>query len=82
MLPAKTIHWEDAFHTVIPQINADGLLTHHFDAHLPVQVRFYAYDPRRDYRSCRHNYFEVFYISSGEVSFHIKRDSRTLAAVR
>jgi len=27
MLPAKTIHWEDAFRTVIPQINADGLLT-------------------------------------------------------
>lgn len=71
MLPAKSIRWEDAFRTVIPQINADGLLTQQFDSQLPVQVRFYAYDPRRDYRSCRHNYFELFYLSSGQVSFHI-----------
>lgn len=65
------IRWEDAFRAVIPQINADGVLTQQFDPALPVQVRFYSYDPRRDYRSCRHNYFEIFYLSAGEAFFHL-----------
>ena len=42
-----------------------------FDSALPVQVRFYSYDPRRDYRLCRHHYFEIFYLSSGEAQFRI-----------
>jgi AraC-like DNA-binding protein len=71
-MPAVTsIRWENAFRVVVPQINADGLLVQTFDAALPVQVRFYSYDPGRDYRSCRHNYFEVFYVSSGEALFRI-----------
>ena len=64
------IRWEDAFEAVIPQINADGLLVQQFDV-LPVQVRFYSYDPRRDYRRCRHHYFEIFYLSSGETLFNL-----------
>src|SRR5438105_2429991 len=71
-MPAATpIRWEDAFRVVIPQISADGLLVQSFDPALPVQVRFYSYDPRRDYRSCRHNYFEIFYLSSGEALFRL-----------
>ena len=71
MRAAKVIRWEDAFEAVIPQINADGLLVQHFDPLLPVQVRFYSYDPRRDYRRCRHHYFEIFYLSSGETLFNL-----------
>jgi AraC family transcriptional activator of pobA len=71
MQPAARIHWEDAYHTVIPQINADGLLVWNFDPSLPVQVRFYTYDPRRDYRLCRHEYFEIFYLYSGAAEFRL-----------
>ena len=80
MLPQRTIHWEDAFRTVIPQINADGVLAQQFDSQLPIQVRFYAYDPQRDYRSCRHHYFEVFYISSGSALFNIGEQCFPIAA--
>src|SRR6266480_3261632 len=74
LLPMKivtSIRWEDAYQAVTPQINADGLLVQQFEPALPVQVRFYSYDPRRDYRLCRHHYFEIFYLSSGEALFRI-----------
>jgi AraC-like DNA-binding protein len=71
MPPAARIRWEDAYDAVIPQINADGLLVQQFDSTLPVQVRFYGYDPHRDYRICRHDYFEIFYLYGGEAVFHL-----------
>ena len=71
MKAVQPIRWEDAFRAVIPQINADGLLEQQFDSTLPLQVRFYAYDARRDYRLCRHHYFELFYLSSGEALFRL-----------
>jgi len=71
MAGLASIRWEDAFHAVMPQINADGLLSQTFDPLLPVQVRFYSYDRRRDFRSCRHNYFELFYLSSGNGMFRM-----------
>jgi len=71
MQTAARIHWEDAYDTVIPRINADGLLVWSFDPSLPVQIRFYTYDPRRDYRSCRHDYFEIFYLYGGEAVFRL-----------
>src|ERR1044072_3292717 len=71
MKGVTSIRWEDAYQAVTPQINADGLLVQRFDSALPVQVRFYSYDPRRDYRLCRHHYFEIFYLSSGEAQFRI-----------
>ncbi len=67
----KRITWEDAYDIVVPQINAEGLLTWDFDSSLPVQVRFYTYDRRRDYRLCRHDYFEIFYLHSGELLFQV-----------
>jgi AraC-like DNA-binding protein len=76
----KPICWEDAFQVVIPRINADGLLEQAFDALLPVQVRFYSYDPRRDYRLCRHQYFEIFYLSSGEASFRLGEQTFPMSA--
>ena len=80
-MPALTeIRWEDAFRTVIPQINADGLLVQKFDSALPVQVRFYSYDRRRDYRTCRHNYFEIFYLLSGEAIFRLGEQGFTMRA--
>jgi len=66
-----TIHWQDAWDTVVPRISADGLLVWNFDPALPVEVRFYAYDPRRDYRLCRHDYFEIFYLYSGAAMFQL-----------
>jgi len=71
MAGLASIRWEDAFHAVIPKINADGLLSQTFDPLLPVQVRFYSYDRRRDFRSCRHNYFELFYLSCGNAVFRM-----------
>ena len=76
----KTIHWEDAFHVVIPRINADGLLVQAFDPLLPLQVRFYSYDPKLDYRRCRHQYFEIFYLSSGEASFRLGEQTFPMSA--
>src|SRR5215813_6067485 len=66
-----SIRWEDAFHAVTPQINADGVLSLAFDPLLPIQVRFYSYDRHRDFRSCRHNFFELFYLSSGSAVFRM-----------
>jgi len=77
--PAR-IHWEDAFRTVIPQINADGVLTQHFDAQLPVQVRFFHYDPSNNYRMCRHRYFEIFHLSEGEAVFRIGEQKNVMRA--
>jgi AraC-like DNA-binding protein len=71
MVRLASIRWEDAFQAVTPQINADGLLTQRFDPLLPVQLRFYSYDRHRDFRSCRHNYFELFYLSSGNAVFRM-----------
>ena len=71
MKAVTAIRWEDAYQAVMPQINADGVLVQQFDPALPMQVRFYSYDPRRDYRLCRHHYFEIFYLSSGEALFRI-----------
>jgi AraC-like DNA-binding protein len=67
----SAIRWEDAYQTVIPLINADGILTWDFDPALPVKIRYYAYDRRRDYRVCRHDYFELFYLHSGRLLFQI-----------
>jgi AraC-like DNA-binding protein len=71
MKQGARIHWEDAYDAVVPHINADGLLVWSFDPSLPVQIRFYTYDPRRDYRLCRHDYFEIFYLYGGDVVFRL-----------
>ncbi len=71
MAGAVGIHWEDAFDAVMPKISADGLLSQKFDPALPLQVRFYSYDRKRDFRSCRHDYFELFYLSSGNAVFRM-----------
>ncbi len=79
-MSATRIQWEDAFSTVIPQINADGLLVQSFDPKLPLQVRFYNYDARRDFRRCRHAYFELFYLNSGQGLFHLGNQSFPVSA--
>src|SRR5260370_37372075 len=71
MKVVTSIRWEDAYQAVTPQINADGVLVQQFEPAFPVQVRFYSYDPRRDYRLCRHHYFEIFYLNFGEALFRI-----------
>ncbi len=69
--PTRHITWEDAYSAVAPQINAEGLLVWPLDPSFPVNVRFYNYDGRRDFRMCRHDYFEVFYAYSGEIVFQL-----------
>lgn len=66
------IKWENAFSVIDPQINAEGIHVWPFDASCPLDVRFYVYDRRHHIRMNRHDYFELFYLSGGELEFRIQ----------
>lgn len=55
-----------------PQINAEGIHVWPFDAAFPMDVRFYVYDKRHHIRMNRHDYFELFYLHTGELECRIQ----------
>ena len=74
------VHWENAFSVLDPQINAEGVHVWPFDPSLPVDVRFFVFDKRHNIRMNRHDYFEIFYIHSGETSCRVQSRSFPIGA--
>jgi AraC family transcriptional regulator, transcriptional activator of pobA len=66
------INWENAYSLIDPQINAEGLHVWPFDPAFPLDVRFYVWDKRHHIRMNRHDYFELFYLQSGELTCRIQ----------
>lgn len=63
---------ENAFSVIDPQINAEGVHVWPFDPAFPLDVRFYVWDKRHHIRMNRHDYFEVFYLQTGELVCRIQ----------
>ncbi|MCC6362801.1 MAG: helix-turn-helix transcriptional regulator [Bryobacterales bacterium] len=64
--------WQDRDTVVAPQINAEGLHVYPFDPLLPLDVLFFRYHGYPQCRSTRHDYFEVFYLKSGEILLEVQ----------
>ena len=65
-------HWEDAYSIIEPQINAQMVHLWPFFAEFPIDVRFLKFGHKRDIRQNRHDYFEVLYLRSGEVTYEVQ----------
>ncbi len=66
------IRWEDAYTIIAPQITAEMVHLWPFAADFPIDVRFLTFGPRRDIRLNRHDYFEILYLHSGEVTYEVQ----------
>lgn len=80
MAPNNKIHWENAFSVLDPQINAEGVHVWPFDSSFAVDVRFFLFDKRHNIRMNRHDYFEIFYVHSGETICRIQNRSFPISA--
>ena len=67
--------WENPFTIMEPRMNAHGFYSWSFDPMLPVDVRFYSYSKRTNFRLNRHDYFEVVYITEGAITFQVHRQN-------
>ena len=68
---ARTLRWQNT-HTIIPpQIRADGVHVWPFDPSLPVAVTFQVFGEGQPVRMNRHDYFEIAYVLSGEISCQV-----------
>jgi len=65
--------WRNAHSILAPLMNIQGFYTWSFDPLFPVDVRFYTYNQRKHLRPNRHDYFELFYLSHGEMMFQIHK---------
>jgi AraC-like DNA-binding protein len=63
---------ENAFSLIDPQINAEGVHVWPFDPAFPLDIRFYVWDKHHHIRMNRHDYFEVFYLQSGQLVCRIQ----------
>lgn len=59
------------------QINAEGIHIWPFNREFPIDVRFLAIEPR-SVRMNRHDYFELLYCDSGEVTLQVQQEYLTL----
>jgi AraC-like DNA-binding protein len=57
-----------------------GFYSWPFDSLSPVDVRFYMFNKRTNLRLNRHDYFEVLYVSHGEITFQIHRQNFNVRA--
>lgn len=63
--------WEDAYSVIEPQITADSVHHWPFLPDFPVDVRFLRFGTRHSIRTNRHEYFELMYVVSGEVTYQV-----------
>ncbi|MDP3000538.1 MAG: AraC family transcriptional regulator [Bryobacterales bacterium] len=66
------VRWEDAYSIIEPQINADSVHVWPFPPGFPVDVGFLRFGPPGEIRMNRHDYFEVLFVSSGEVVYQVQ----------
>jgi AraC-like DNA-binding protein/mannose-6-phosphate isomerase-like protein (cupin superfamily) len=64
--------WQDACAIIEPQINAEGIHFWQFDRHFPIDVVHLVFDERHPIRLNRHDYFELLYGYSGEITFQVQ----------
>jgi AraC-like DNA-binding protein/mannose-6-phosphate isomerase-like protein (cupin superfamily) len=64
--------WEDAFSIIEPQINAQMVHQWPFSAEFPIDVRFLKFGLKNNIRLRRHDYFEILYLHSGEVTYEVQ----------
>ena len=80
MASASKLHWENAFSILDPQINGEGVHVWPFDPSFALDVRFFVFDKYHNIRMNRHDYFEIFYIQSGETICQIQNRSFPMSA--
>ena len=71
MSRSPSIAYEDAYAVIEPAI-AEGVHQHPFDAACPIDVRFLRFGKKREIRMNRHDYFELLYVSRGEVIYEVQ----------
>lgn len=64
--------WEDAYSVITPQITADGNHERPFDPSFPIEVRFFRFGGRNRIRMNRHEYSELLFLLSGELTWQIQ----------
>lgn len=72
MRPVRKANWEDAYSVIEPQINAAGLHIWPFEPSFPIDVRFMVMRREADIRMNRHNYLELLYLHSGEITYQVE----------
>ncbi|MEJ2009625.1 MAG: AraC family transcriptional regulator [Acidobacteriota bacterium] len=72
MLIAPKRGWEDACAVINPQISADGNHEWPFDPTFPIEVRFFRFGGVNRIRMNRHDYAELLYLLSGELTWQIQ----------
>jgi AraC-like DNA-binding protein len=70
MLTPTKVHWVKTSE-IETQINAEGVHIWPFERDLPIDVRFLAIE-RHPVRMNRHDYFELIYCHSGDVTFQVQ----------
>ena len=66
------LHWEDLSSVIEPQINAAGTHIWPFNPSFPIDVRLFTLDGFDQLRMNRHDYFELYYVSSGRGQFQVQ----------
>jgi AraC-like DNA-binding protein/quercetin dioxygenase-like cupin family protein len=74
----RKLVWEDAYSVIEPQINASAVHVWHFDESFPVDVRHFILRREADIRMNRHDYFELLYLHSGEVTYEVAGESHPM----
>jgi AraC-like DNA-binding protein len=64
--------WEKGFRVVEPQINAEGTHLYPFDPSLPIDVRFFSFSGRNCIRMNRHQYCEIYCVTSGKTTLQVQ----------
>lgn len=72
--------WQNPHSVIDPLMNSEGVYSWSFDPLLPIDVRFYIFNKRTNLRLNRHDYFEVLYLSQGEMRFQIHQQYFNLRA--
>lgn len=72
MTHAQRIHWEDAYHVIEPQITAAGVHVWPFEPSFPLDVRCLAFQGKSNIALNRHDYYELLYLHTGEVTCQIQ----------
>ena len=75
MRPVRKPHWEDAYSIIEPQISAAGIHVWPFDQQFPIDVRYLAMRRDAGIRMNRHNYCELLYLHSGEITYQVENRS-------
>ena len=68
---ASNLPWQNTHTIIAPQIRADGVHVWPFDPSLPIAVTFQVFGEGQPIRMNRHDYFEIVYVLSGEVSCQV-----------